>query len=788
MTGTRTTWLGALAALVLACGSPPAPPALEDEAHAGDEVEESGHFGVLGAEQQAPDLPTRNFGAAAARSNTGVVLLRAAAAPEAPDLQTLYRQIAPGTVIVRTGASMGTGVVVGPGGLVLTNNHVIQGAARENFQLRATVEYGALRPSGAMVPDGERRVAMVLKTDPVHDLALLRVQEPPEEAPIVSLAADSPSPGAPVVCIGHGNVGLVWAVRSCEVEAIGRLEDTYARLQAVCASEEPMARRVCEQMREQVQREMAGLFVQSSCVIAPGDSGGPLVNAQGALVGLNVMSIRNERNQRSNFHIHLEELREFLLTVPDEPDTRIPSPWFEAVRDANPADLDLDGKWDLLVLSGPDRSLARLYDLDEDSPDFSASDLARVVSERRFDPEMAIVATGSESFVWYDADNDGRLETLLSVDRRDRVTAAHAQDQDGEIRPLPIEAGSPALVSTMVPETARERFSQIFEGGSLTENPSPLPAILRNGRVADSNRDGTPDTLRADQGTVHVLAFDADQNALSGVDTPAALELLLRSGSADLEASFLRRVNTMWGYYDLDGDGTFETGLRTTEDGPIVSAVIDVPGGPAATRASETLIGTLFMRGDWLAQGGEALGAMLSQHVPEGWIARPEDPAGLPHPTAHHIHPRIEVREMERFLRRWNNAIVSMESQGFSTVLIDVDRSSFRGPNRRRLADGIEAALDAGHFRANFALSTMSGAVWTWYDTDFDGTWDSCLVRASEGTGFLRNAFRRGEDDRWARDAEMVEGRLIRPALFGREQRQAFGLLARRLFDGTEVE
>lgn len=93
-----------------------------------------------------------------------------------------------------------------------------------------------------------------------------------------------------------------------------------------------------------------------------------------------------------------------------------------------------------------------------------------------------------------------------------------------------------------------------------------------------------------------------------------------------------------------------------------------------------------------------------------------------------------------------------------------------------------------GHFSADFALSSMPGAAWAWYDTDLDGSWDVVLVRVVDAGQTTRNAFRRGDDGDLARDPALVEGRLIRPSLLGRRHRRRFRQVVTDLFAPAEIE
>ncbi|HJL14282.1 MAG TPA: serine protease [Sandaracinaceae bacterium LLY-WYZ-13_1] len=771
--------LAALAVAASACGGSSEEPS--DEATSGAErIEETGSMATLAEGQEAPDFPQRPIAEAGGHPHVaGLLRPRAADAPPA-DTRELYHALAPATVIVRSTHSMGTGVIVGPDGLILTNNHVIESAELDGFRRRVTVEFGRMGDTGSMVPDGEQRTAWVLETDPSRDLALLRVEEPPDaDAPIVALAAEDPTPGETVICLGHGNVGMVWAIRRCQVQATGRLEETYARLQAVCGSEESLSQLMCRQMREHMDGRMHGLMVQSSCVLAPGDSGGPLVDGQGNLVGLNVMTIRNEQNQHSNFHVHAREIRDFLRVVPEEPAQHVPTPYLEEPLATQASDLDLDGRWDTVALRGRDRTMVRLHDLDQDTPDFPLEDLSQVLEERRFDAEVAMVSRGHDNYVWYDTDADGRLDLLLTLNRTQGVEAAHTVDAEGRARETNEGRSQPALSSARVPAPARPRFEAIFDDShGFRDDPSPLPGLLRRGIPMDSDRDGSFDTLRGDRVFVHALAFDVDQDSLQGL-RPNQIEGLLREGRFDPEVSLIRRGPFLWAFYDRDGDGELEAGLRTAAASAVVAAAVPAEGAEA-----RALAGTLVMRADWLGESAEAWGRMLHHHVPNTWVIHEGDTAGLPDPLTHHDEPTARASYTED---GWENHVVSLESRGFTTTAVDVDRSSFRGRGRRHLSDGLEQAVSEGHFAPDFAMSGMPGATWAWYDTDLDGAWDVVLARVVDGGEMVRNAWRRGEEG-FARDEALIEGRLVRPSLFERRHRRRFRALAESLFAEDEIE
>jgi serine protease Do len=145
---------------------------------------------------------------------------------------------------------VGSGVVIERDGQVLTNAHVIDGAA----SLVVTLDSGARTP------------ARVLGMDTVTDLALLRI-ESPTPLPVARLGDSSAlRVGEEVVAIGNP-MGLEQTMTRGIVSGLNRILPGLA--------EQPM--------------------IQTDAPINPGNSGGPLVDRCGAVVGINTF-ISEEAN------------------------------------------------------------------------------------------------------------------------------------------------------------------------------------------------------------------------------------------------------------------------------------------------------------------------------------------------------------------------------------------------------------------------------------------------------------------------------------------------------------
>ncbi|MCC6640676.1 MAG: trypsin-like peptidase domain-containing protein [Deltaproteobacteria bacterium] len=144
----------------------------------------------------------------------------------------------------RTVQSLGSGVLIDADRHILTNEHVIDRAARIRVQLA----------------DGREFEATLVGADPNNDLAVLRV-ETRESLPWVAPGSSSDLlVGEPVIAIGNP-FGLSNTVTTGVLSARDRSLRTENRV-------------------------FHG-FLQTDASINPGNSGGPLLNAEGSLVGIN---------------------------------------------------------------------------------------------------------------------------------------------------------------------------------------------------------------------------------------------------------------------------------------------------------------------------------------------------------------------------------------------------------------------------------------------------------------------------------------------------------------------
>ena len=140
--------------------------------------------------------------------------------------------------------SLGSGVIVDPAGLIVTNNHVIANGTDIKVVLADRREFEA----------------RVLLTDERTDLAVLKIDVPDEALPALTLGdSDALEVGDLVLAIGNP-FGVGQTVTSGIVSALARTKVGVSDYQ---------------------------FFIQTDAAINPGNSGGALVNMSGELIGIN---------------------------------------------------------------------------------------------------------------------------------------------------------------------------------------------------------------------------------------------------------------------------------------------------------------------------------------------------------------------------------------------------------------------------------------------------------------------------------------------------------------------
>jgi serine protease Do len=195
---------------------------------------------------------------------------------EPHDIQGILAKVEPSVVAIRTGGAVtgdgssgggaGTGFVISPDGIIVTNNHVVADAGG---QIEATFT------------DGTSKKAKVLGRSTDNDLAVLKVDA--AGLPVAKLgSSDKLQVGDEVIAIGNalaleGGLSVTRGIISAKGRTVP--EETGATLFGV---------------------------LQTDAAINPGNSGGPLVNSDGEVVGINTAIADPQEAQNVGFAISID--------------------------------------------------------------------------------------------------------------------------------------------------------------------------------------------------------------------------------------------------------------------------------------------------------------------------------------------------------------------------------------------------------------------------------------------------------------------------------------------------
>ena len=187
---------------------------------------------------------------------SGAVPAPAASAPPLPSgEQALAAKVKPGLVIVNTALqynserAAGTGMVINSGGLVLTNNHVINGSTKITATVAST---------------GKTYPAMVVGYDKTGDVALIQLQH---ASGLTTVPIGNSSPvriGRTVVAMGNAEGRGVITAKPGHVTGLH---------QTITASDKGSS----------TTSETLHGMIETNADIVPGDSGGPLATSAGVI-------------------------------------------------------------------------------------------------------------------------------------------------------------------------------------------------------------------------------------------------------------------------------------------------------------------------------------------------------------------------------------------------------------------------------------------------------------------------------------------------------------------------
>ena len=200
-------------------------------------------------------------------------------------------------------AGTGTGFILNDQGYIVTNEHVVRGG--DEFEV--------------VFADGEQRPAELIGSDPLADLAVVRVEG---ELPATVALGDSDAlrVGQPVLALGSPLGEFTNTVTQGIISALNR----DFPLESPCS----------------------GIYtnlIQHDAAINPGNSGGPLINAAGEVIGVNTLGIPEA--QGLFFAVPASTVREITTEIIE--DGEVDYPFFGVT--GQPISADLAAQEDLPV-------------------------------------------------------------------------------------------------------------------------------------------------------------------------------------------------------------------------------------------------------------------------------------------------------------------------------------------------------------------------------------------------------------------------------------------------------
>ncbi len=153
----------------------------------------------------------------------------------------------------------GSGFIVDTTGIVITNIHVIK---TSSFEYEVTLH------------DGTIHQAQLIDTDPIHDVAYLRIRTEKTFTTLPFGDSTSIKLGQTVYAIG---------------DVLGVFPDTISR--GIISG---LGRTI--EAHNEDRKEMLHDLIQTDAAINPGNSGGPLINSNGEVIGINSANVSKAEN------------------------------------------------------------------------------------------------------------------------------------------------------------------------------------------------------------------------------------------------------------------------------------------------------------------------------------------------------------------------------------------------------------------------------------------------------------------------------------------------------------
>jgi putative serine protease PepD len=231
----------------------------------------AGYGGATLARRSAPAATT-----ASASPQAGVTRTPVAPPPPSANTVEIAKRVVPATVMIQAGRGSGSGFLIDKEGRILTNNHVISGAA-DGSRIRV------------LYSDGRRVNAVLVGRSPSYDIAVIKASGAASLEPIQLGDSAQVQVGEPVLAIGSP-LGLSGTV----TEGIISAQNRPVIVTETSDADAPTAYISA---------------IQTDAPINPGSSGGPLVDAGARVIGVNsaILTFGSSRNIGLGFAIPINQ-------------------------------------------------------------------------------------------------------------------------------------------------------------------------------------------------------------------------------------------------------------------------------------------------------------------------------------------------------------------------------------------------------------------------------------------------------------------------------------------------
>jgi len=376
-----------------------------------------------------------------------------------------YASLAPAVVAVRLPKGHATGFLISNDGWLITNHHIAEaGRLNANTGCRELdIHFGNYKDRRMQV-DRQTYRAVVYQTDPVNDLALVRLISKPDYLKTIEpikLAKVAPKIDADCMVIGHPSIGMLWSLRTGNVAEFGN----WPELSSSSLKESFAAFGMNDAQSESTLASIPTRKVlTTSCQTEPGDAGSPLFSANGELIGVSfgaTIGIESRQHREPSLHVRLAALKSLVENKPIKPRIEPPTPWPLATT-SELQDTDGNGRWDVWrFTNGHGKLTGFMLDLDQDSPaDFQAAEIGDEKKRERWDFEFAIRFTPVLQ-VFYDTNNDGNLNLTYTDINHDQRSDLTLKKQGAHWQAIEEQASSIINAQLFEDQELRQKFSDL---------------------------------------------------------------------------------------------------------------------------------------------------------------------------------------------------------------------------------------------------------------------------------------------------------------------------------------